>query len=328
MESSHAPCSSTALVVRVDARQCEVLLDGEVRAALLRGRLFEERGIDKSPVAVGDLVTISYEKDDIAIDEVQERRNTFARRVAGEDYDLRQILATNVDQVIVVNSVGVPPFSSIVADRILTTCSFADIPAMLVLNKIDKSNPRKLERISESYRDAEVQVLQTSAITGDGMDGLLKVLRDKTSVLYGLSGVGKSTLMNYIDPELKLETREASNSLRSGRHTTTYSQWLPLVIGGAVIDTPGVRKFRPYGIPPHELRLHFAEMREMGAACRFPACMHRDEPDCAVIAAHESGELAKSRYRSYLELLEELESVYGGTGRNEVKDGPDHKARR
>jgi ribosome biogenesis GTPase len=328
MESSPAPRSTTALVVRVDARQCEVLLDGEERAALLRGRLFEERRIDKSPVAVGDHVTISYENDDIAIDAVQERRNVFARRVAGEDYDLRQVLATNVDQVVVVNSVGVPPFSSIVADRILTTCSFAGIPAVVVLNKIDKSKPRKLERISDSYKNAEVGVLLTSAVTGDGIDELLEVLRGKTSVLYGLSGVGKSTLMNYIDPDLKLETRETSNSLMSGRHTTTHSRWFPLAVGGAVIDTPGVRKFRPFGIPPHELRLHFPEMRELGGECHFPACLHRDEPNCAVIAAHENGDLPKSRYRSYLELLEELESVYGGTGRNEVKDGPDHKARR
>ena len=134
--------------------------------------------------------------------------------------------------------------------------------------------------------------------------------------------------MNYIDPELKLETRETSNSLMSGRHTTSHSRWYPLAVGGAVIDTPGVRKFRPFGIPPHELRLHFAEMRDLGGACHFPACLHRDEPGCAVIAAHENGDLPKSRYRSYLELLEELESVYGGTGRNEVKDGPDHKARR
>jgi ribosome biogenesis GTPase / thiamine phosphate phosphatase len=328
MESSSPPRSTTALVVRVDARQCEVLLDGAERAALLRGRLFEERHIDKSPVAVGDNVTISYENDDIAIDAVQERRNVFARRVAGEDYDLRQVLATNVDQVVVVNSVGVPPFSSIVADRILTTCSFAGIPAVLVLNKIDKSKPRKLERICASYEGAGIKVLQTSAVTGDGIEELLEVLRGKTSVMYGLSGVGKSTLMNYIDPSLKLETRETSNSLMSGRHTTTHSRWYPLAVGGAVIDTPGVRKFRPFGIPPHELRLHFPEMLALGKECRFPACLHRDEPECAVIAAHEDGSLPKSRYRSYMELLEELESVYGGTGRNEVKPGPDHKARR
>jgi len=314
--------------VRVDARQCEVLVDDVVRPALMRGRLFEERDTDKSPVAVGDRVRISHEGDDLAIDQVLERRNVFARRVAGEDYDLRQVLATNVDQVIVVNSVGVPPFSSIVADRILTTCSFAEIPAVLVLNKIDKSKPRKLERICTSYENAGIEVLQTSAVTGDGIDALLEVLRDKTSVLYGLSGVGKSTLMNYIDPSLQLETRETSNSLMSGRHTTTHSRWYPLAIGGAVIDTPGVRKFRPFGIPPHELRLHFPEMEKLGSGCRFPACLHRDEPDCAVIAAHEDGSLPKSRYRSYLELLEELESVYGGTGRNEEKPGPDYKARR
>lgn len=318
-----------ALVVRVDARQCEVLLDdGRTVPALLRGRLFEDRDRDRNPVAVGDRVRLTPEGEDWAIDEVLPRRNAFGRRVAGEDHDLRQVLAANVDQVVVVNSVGLPPFSSIVADRILATCGFAGIPAVLVLNKVDKAKRRKLEKIVASYADAEAPVLLTSALDGSGLEELRATLAGRTSVLYGLSGVGKSTLMNALDPSLELETREVSASLSSGRHTTTFSRWYPFDGGGAVIDTPGVRKFRPFGIPPHELRLHFPEMRVLGADCRYPACLHRGEPDCAVAAALEDGRLAPSRHRSYLELLEELEGTYGGTGSNEPKDGPDHKTRR
>lgn len=320
------PTTEAALVVRVDARQCEVLTDGEVRPALLRGRLFEDRGVDKSPVAVGDRVTLAEEGEDLAIEAVLERRNLFARRVAGEDGDRRQVLASNVDQVVVVNSVGVPPFSSMVADRILTTCSFAGIPAIIVLNKVDKSKPKKLDRIRKTYAEAGVPMLLTSAVDGTGIEGLRAALLGRTSVLYGLSGVGKSTLMNRLDPELNLHTQEASASLQSGRHTTTHSRWFPLAGGGAVIDTPGVRKFRPYGVPPHELRLHFPELQRLGQDCHFPACLHRDEPDCAVLAQADA--VPKSRYRSYLDLLEELEAVYGGTGRNEVKPGPDYKTRR
>lgn len=320
--------SDSPLVVRVDARQCDILVDGEPKQARLRGRLFEERGIDKVPVAVGDRVVLGGEGDDLAIDAIQERRNLFARRAAGDDADRRQLLASNVDQVVVVNSVGIPAFSSMVADRILAACSFAGIPAVLVLNKIDKAKRRKLEKLVASYENAEAPVLLTSATEATGMEELLEILKDRTSVLYGLSGVGKSTLMNTIDPTLKLEVREASESLQSGRHTTTFSRWYPLAVGGAVIDTPGVRKFRPFGIPPHELRLHFPELREIGKACRFPACMHREEPDCAVRSALDAKTLPASRYRSYLEILEELEEAYGGTGRKEKKDGPDHKARR
>ncbi len=322
------PQQDDPLVVRVDARQCEVMVDGQIRPARLRGRLFENRSADKNPVAVGDHVVLSQEEHELAIDAVLPRRNLFARRVAGDDADRRQILAANVDQVVVVNSVGLPPFSSIVADRILATCSFAEIPSVLVLNKIDQAKKRKLEKIQASYRQAGCTVLLTSATEQLGMDELLSALRGKVSVLYGLSGVGKSTLMNALDSSLRLEVREASHSLQSGRHTTTFSRWYPLAEGGAVIDTPGVRKFRPYGIPPHELRLHFPELRALGTACRFPACMHRDEPDCAVLSALEQKQLPASRYRSYLELLEELEGVYGGTGRQEPKSGPDHKARR
>jgi len=321
--------SPEALVVRVDARQCEVrLAEGRQVPALLRGRLFEDRERDRHPVAVGDRVRLSEEDDNWAIDEVLPRRNAFARRVAGEDYDLRQVLATNVDQVVAVNSLGLPPFSSIVADRILATCSFAGIPAVLVLNKVDQAKRRKLEKIVASYTEAEVTVLQTSAVDSTGLEELRATLSGKTSVLYGLSGVGKSTLMNALDPELEIETREVSRSLSSGRHTTTFSRWYPIPGGGAMIDTPGVRKFRPFGIPPHELRLHFPELRELGSRCHFPACLHRGEPGCAAEAALASGELPASRYRSYRELLDELEEVYGGTGSNEPKAGPDHKTRR
>jgi len=329
--STPGPEGQEALVVRVDSRQCDIRLDdGDMAPALLRGKLFENRGRDKHPVAVGDRVRLARDsaEEGWAIEEVLPRRNAFGRRVAGEDYDLRQVLATNVDQVVVVNSLGLPPFSSIVADRILATCSFAGIPSVMVLNKIDKAKRRKLEKIVTSYANAESPVIQTSAIEGDGVEELRECLVGKTSVLYGLSGAGKSTLMNALDQSLQLETREVSASLSSGRHTTTFSRWYPLQAGGAVIDTPGVRKFRPFGIPPHELRLHFPELRKRGAECHFPACMHRGEPDCAVEAALAEDLIPASRYRSYLELLTELEEVYGGTGSNEPKSGPDHKTRR
>ncbi|MCH2100651.1 MAG: ribosome small subunit-dependent GTPase A [Planctomycetes bacterium] len=301
--------AATATVVRVDARQCEILRAGEseVRAVQMRGRLWEKSSDDKSPVAVGDQVRLELDEDGEAIAEVLPRRNAFARRAAGEDVR-RQVLATNVDQVVLVACFGTPPFSSITTDRILATASFADIPTTLVLNKIDRSKPRKIEEIAGTYQKLDMQVLLTSAETGDGCEALTEALVGKVSVFYGLSGVGKSSLLNRVEDGLGIRTREVSESLKSGRHTTTYARLYRLAAGGAVIDTPGARTFRPWGIPPHELRLHYKELREIGPGCRFPACLHRDEPDCAVLAAAERGEITASRMRSYHELLAELQA--------------------
>jgi ribosome biogenesis GTPase len=308
------------LVVRVDARQCEVRLDGEdeVRPAVLRGRLFEERGEDKMPVAVGDRVMLSADEatGELAIDEILPRRNVLARRAAGEEVR-RQLLAANLDQVVLVSCFGTPPFSSILTDRILAAASFAELPVVLVLNKTDQAKRRKMARIVETYEGSGLRVLPTSAERGDGVEELAAALRGRTSVLYGLSGVGKSSLLNRIEPGLGLRTREVSASLKSGRHTTTFARLYRLAMGGAVIDTPGVRVFRPFGIPPHELRLHFPELRDRGSGCRYPGCLHRGEPECAVADALAADEIPASRYRSYLELLEELETVYGGTAPQE-----------
>ncbi len=293
----------------------------------MRGRIFEERTEDRVPVAVGDRVRLDLELDTWAITEVLPRRSIFCRRASGGDFNRRQLLAANVDQVLVVNSVGQPPFSSIAADRILAACSFADIPTRIVLNKVDVADERQLREIGETYAAAGVPLHFTSALRGDGIEELRTKITGQVSVFYGLSGVGKSSLLNTLLPELQLETSGTSAALSSGRHTTAYSRLYPLPGGGSVVDTPGVRKFRPYGLPPAELRLHFAEFRTVGDQCRFPNCSHRMEPGCAVRAALASGALSDQRYRSYLELLLELEDIHGGTG-GEPPPGPDHKARR
>lgn len=314
--------------MRVDARRCEVLLaDGSTTAALLRGRLFEERNEDRVPVAVGDRVRLEREQDTWAIAEILPRRNLFCRRASGDEPDRRQLLAANLDLVVVVCSLAQPPFSSIAADRILAACSFAGLPALLVLNKTDLVKPKKWEKILASYAGAGCRLLPVSAQRGDGLGELAAAIAGRVSVFYGLSGVGKSSLLNRLLPGLALETRDASAALSSGRHTTAFSRLYPLPDGGAVVDTPGVRKFRPYGLPPAELRLHFAEIRRAGERCRYPDCTHRSEPGCAVTTALRAGEVPESRYRSYLELLLELEQIHGGTG-GPPPPGPDHKARR
>ncbi len=318
-----------ALVVRVDARQCRVLPDGAETplSARLRGRLFEERSEDRNPVAVGDRVRLAADEEsgDLVIETILPRRNVFARRVAGEE-ERRQVLATNVDRIVLVASFGTPPFSSITTDRILVAASFARIPVAIVLNKIDLARPRRLQRVRETYHRGGYPVLLCCALDGRGIPEFRALLAGHRSVLYGLSGAGKSTLLNQIEEGLGLRTRAVSESLRSGKHTTTYAQLHALRSGGEVIDTPGVRVFRPAGLPPHELRLHFPEMRALDADCRYPDCLHRGEPGCAVEAALRAGEFPRSRYRSYREILSELERSYGGTAPTE--DRPPLRPRR
>ena len=300
--------SPQASVVRVDARQCEVAFDGDlscVRPAIMRGKLFEQRQIDRMPVAVGDRVILSDSDGELAIEQVLPRTNLIARRAAGDEIR-RQLLATNFEQLLIVSSFGTPPFSSIMTDRILATASFEKIPTTLVLNKIDKAKRGKIKKISATYANAGLRVLMTSAETNEGVDEFAAMLKDKTSVLYGLSGVGKSSLLNCIEPGLGLKTKKVSKALSSGSHTTAFSRMWPLQIGGAVIDTQGVRVFRPFGIPAHELRLHYPEMAMLGRECSYPDCTHINEPNCVVLAAIEAGDIPKSRHRSYLELFEEL----------------------
>ena len=315
-------------VTRVDSRCCEVWHKGKIVQASLRGKLFEDKNNDKNPIAVGDIVSLVQEGDDWAVDTILPRSNTFARRAAGEEQDVRQVLAANVTQVLIVNSLGVPPFSSMVADRILAACAAADIPSVLIINKTDLGKHNKIKKLTETYKNCGTQTLLTSAKDYTGIEELREIMKNKISVLYGLSGVGKSSLMNCLDPDLDIKTRQVSNTLKSGKHTTTHSQWYPLVNGGSVIDTPGVRKFRPVNIAPTDLRLYFKDIHKFGKDCNYYDCTHREEPGCNVIKAISEKKISPSRYRSYLAILEELEEVYGGTGRNEEKEGPDHKARR
>ncbi|MFQ5748247.1 MAG: ribosome small subunit-dependent GTPase A [Planctomycetota bacterium] len=300
-------------VIRVDARQCEVELEGRILSARFRGNLFSEKSVEKSPVAVGDQVRLSREGEELAVEEVLPRRNFFSRRAAGSELR-RQLIAANIDQVAVIASFRQPTFSSIATDRILAGCHFHEIPAFVVVNKADLARKEQLDSLPATYRAAGYSVLVTSALQGAETETLLARLKDRVTVLSGLSGVGKSSLLNRIEPGLGLRTRKFSQSLGSGRHTTAYARMFHLAAGGFVIDTPGMRSFRLFGIAPSELRLHLSEMAALGRGCHYPDCLHRGEPGCAVGKALKQGILARSRYRSYLEMLAELEKIYGGTG--------------
>lgn len=291
-------------VVRVDAKVCHVEVQGEVSLAAPRGALFEDLEGVKNPVAVGDRVLLDPRSDPMALVEVLPRRN-YLSRVASSHDPREQVLAANVDQLLVISSVVKPKFSSNRTDRILAACQWQSIPATLVLNKIDLDKKGLLQDLRTTYDSVPVPTIETCATDGRGLEELRELLRDKVTVLYGPSGAGKSTTLNAIQPGLNLKVGKISHHWEQGRHTTTYSRMIELELGGYVIDTPGIRVFRLHGIKKGQIRDCFPEFVRVQSQCKYPNCTHDHEPECAVLDALEAGLIAQSRYMSYLEMLVE-----------------------
>ncbi len=301
----------TGRVVRTDAKVCHVLVDGKVIQAAPRGTLYGDRTTrleQKNPVAVGDEVEVDLATSPASLDRVLPRKNQLSRIASSHD-PREQVLAANVDQMVVVGSLAKPGFSSNRTDRILAACWWQHIPVVLVLNKTDLADAEELAAIRDTYERIPMPVLPTSAAKSEGLDALRETLKGKTSVVYGASGAGKSSLLNALQPGLNLKVGKISKFWDQGKHTTTFSLMHFLDFGGAVIDTPGIRVFRPYGIPPASLRDCFPELRRYQLRCQFPDCTHDHEPGCVVFDAVENGEIAASRYASYVEMLDELKKA-------------------
>ncbi len=295
----------TGRVVRVDAKVVHVEVEGEVFHASPRGSLFEDLAGRKNPIAVGDLVKVSTDGDPVGVESVLERRN-YLGRVASAHDPREQVLVANVDQLFVIGSLSKPGFSSNRTDRIMAACVWHEIPAILVLNKIDLVDPDELDAIEDTYVASGVDVIRSCALDGRGVQELSARMKDRVSVFYGASGAGKSTLLNRIQPGLNIREGKVSKYWKAGRHTTSYSQLHHLDVGGWAIDTPGIRVFRLYDVNAAELRDLFPDFEAFANDCRFPNCTHDHEPECAVWDAVDDGRLASSRYASYVEMLDEM----------------------
>lgn len=286
--------------------------DGRRIVCQIPGRLKKEKqGTDL--VAAGDRVKISINKDGSGvIESVEERKRVLSRARPAPDRrsilsDQEQVLVANPDQVILVFSVRQPRPSLRKLDRFLVVAEMNELPAVVCVNKIDLAEPGETQGLFHIYEEIGYPVVYTSAVNGDGVDELREQLRDKISVLTGSSGVGKTSLLNAIQPGLGRHIREVSKATEKGLHTTRYVELVPLDVGGYVADTPGIRSLAVFDLEPGELDGYFREIAPLVADCQFSDCTHRHEPNCAVRAAVADGRVSPERYESYLRLREEHE---------------------
>jgi ribosome biogenesis GTPase len=296
------------LVVRSTGSWYDVrMADGTMRECRIRGKLRLKGVRSTNPVVVGDVVLCeSDETGECAIVDITPRRNYIIRRASNLSKE-SHIIAANIDQAALVVSLFAPRTAWEFVDRFLVTCEAYGIPVTIVLNKVDlaRQTPEALEEFVATYLMAGYKVLEVSATEGIGIERLRKLLVGKTTLLSGNSGVGKSSLINAIDPSACTRTGEVSSSHHKGMHTTTFSQMYPLAEGGYIIDSPGIKGFGLIDITPDELARYFPDFMRFAPECGFYNCTHTHEPKCAILKAVEEGEIVASRYESYLKILQE-----------------------
>ncbi|MBP3737816.1 MAG: ribosome small subunit-dependent GTPase A [Muribaculaceae bacterium] len=262
-----------------------------------------------NPVAVGDVVTIDCKPDGSAfITSIKPRRNYIIRRASNLSKEF-QIIASNLDQAVLVVTLAHPVTNTTFIDRFLATAEAYRVPVVIVINKVDllvePEDHELLVAIAHLYRTIGYDVLATSTLSGEGLDSLRAVLAAKTTLLSGNSGVGKSSIINALVPGARLRVGDVSESHHTGMHTTTFSEMIDLPGGGVLIDTPGVKGFGTIDFERNEVAHYFPEIFAESSHCKYGDCTHTHEPGCAVLKALEECRISQSRYASYLSILEE-----------------------
>ncbi|HMK05370.1 MAG TPA: ribosome small subunit-dependent GTPase A [Ferruginibacter sp.] len=264
-----------------------------------------------NPIAVGDKVIIETEnelEDSVTITRINDRSNYITRASPANKHQ-HHIIASNLDQSLLFATLKDPKTSQGFMDRFLVTSEAYHIPAIIVFNKADLYKKKELDKfdlVKGIYEAIGYKVISMSIETGSGVEEVKNLLKDKVTLLSGHSGVGKSTFINIIFPEMKLKTQDVSGWSGKGLHTTTFAEMFDLPFGGKIIDTPGIRELGLVDIPKKELSHYFPEMRALINDCLFNNCMHLNEPGCAVKAAVEDGGIHMDRYISYCNILETI----------------------
>ncbi len=305
--------SRGAYFIQVDGRMVVCSISSKLRkilvypiadASSVRQRVVDVERISAiDPIAIGDEVGIIEDgAGGGMIKDILPRRNEFRRKAAG-NRPWEQVMVANVDQVVPVFSVAKPKPNWGMLDRYLVGAEAAEVPALICITKMDLAEGDSLIETLRVYETIGYPVITTSVMTPSGIDKITDVLKDRTSVLVGKSGVGKTTLLNAIQADLGLKVREVSDSTGKGKHTTSHLEMFPLDIGGAIIDTPGMREFGMLDLWKRNLAELFPEMRPFIGQCKFGMnCAHKSEPGCAIKQAVEAGDIAYQRYQSYMKM--------------------------
>lgn len=286
---------------------------GKVYNARIKGKFkIDDEITSTNPIAVGDEVEIEMENElenSVVINHIHPRRNYIIRQSPSNKRQ-KHIVASNINQSLLFATLKEPKTSSGFIDRFLITCEAYHVSAIIVFNKADlykKNEQEKFAVLKSTYGAIGYKVQSMSLQSNDGVEEVKQLLKNKTTLLSGHSGVGKSTFINSIFPQFDLKTQEVSGWSGKGLHTTTFAEMFDLPFGGKIIDTPGLREFGLTDISKQELSHYFPEMRNLLQQCQFNNCIHINEPGCAIKAAAEEGKISLERYVSYYNILESIE---------------------
>src|SRR5690606_19343921 len=289
---------------------------------------FRMKGIKSTnPVAVGDKVDFELDttSDTVTgvITTIHERKNYLIRKSVNLSKQVH-IIATNIDVLFILVTIDNPVTTTSFIDRLLVTAEAYDIEAVLIFNKVDTLSEETLDEqlyLQYIYDKVGYKCLRVSAAEGTGLDKLKAEMIDRVSMFTGDSGVGKSTLVNALEPDLNLKTKEISEQHQQGQHTTTFAEMYDLSFNAKIIDTPGIRGFGIVDMEPQEVGDYFPEFFKLKDQCKFNNCLHREEPHCAVKEALDNDEIFWSRYKSYIQILDDDEETYRtdvyGNGKNQ-----------